>query len=82
MATSPAFQTGDRVMTYNAKSGTVSDVIFEDDGSKILLIKIDNMPGEYAYDMMEVIPADGGAKYKAYKTDPLSDIKMKKRYYA
>ncbi|MBM7865428.1 hypothetical protein GTO89_01385 [Heliobacterium gestii] len=83
MPTSPLFQVGDRVLTYNSQPGTVVDVITDDDNAKILLIKIDNMPGEYAYEFTEVMPVQSTGTHKAKKSDPLLDFTMKmKRQYA
>ncbi|ABZ84453.1 hypothetical protein HM1_1895 [Heliomicrobium modesticaldum Ice1] len=83
MAPSPFFQAGDRVITYNAQPGTVVDVITDDDDTKILLIKIDNMPGEYAYECTEVTHAQSTGKGKATKSDPLLDFTIKmRRHYA
>ncbi|QGG49412.1 hypothetical protein [Heliorestis convoluta] len=48
------YQIGERVITYNAQSGTISSIVHDEDGGSFLLVKLDHMTGEYAYDFSEV----------------------------
>ncbi|MCW2278321.1 hypothetical protein [Heliophilum fasciatum] len=58
------FHPGDRVITYNERHGTVVDVVWDDHGIDFLLVRIDDMSGEYAYELDEVRHHDEVPKSK------------------
>lgn len=73
-----SYEIGDRVMTYNAQRGTVVDVVWDEDEGNFLLVKLDNMYGEYAYDVTEVSRLNSMPSNKIWKKEVVLGSKPKR----
>ncbi|KAB2952627.1 hypothetical protein F9B85_08175 [Heliorestis acidaminivorans] len=68
---SRTYQVGDRVITYNAQEGTITDIVRDDDGGSFCLVRLDHMAGEYAYDFTEITYLRQLMNNKTIKAEPV-----------